>query len=151
MNEYEVALRAGESISERSSVWRWRLAGRSDGWDVGLPVDTVGSDGDGEGAFRTFFEVWALRGLFFAGAIGVSDLHRTAAKNLEVVVEVCAWGEALSSEAGAWIRYFDQADGLAGAVADGGFNVGGVTTGDRKQDCGDGEYSGETHEFESIR
>ena len=68
--------------------------------------------------------------MVFAGDVGVGELHGTGAEDFEAVVEVCSGGEVLDAEAGAGVVDFDEGDGVGGAVADGGFDVGGVAAGE---------------------
>ena len=63
-------------------------------------------------------------------AVGVDELHVAGAEDLEAVVEVGAGGEGLGSEAGAGVVDLEELDGLGGAVADGGGDVGGVAAGE---------------------
>ena len=89
-----------------------------------MPVDTVGRDGDLEGTLVAFLEVWTFRFFVAEGGGGVGERDVSGAEDFEAVVEVCARSEALGAEAGAGVVEFEEIDGLGGAIADGGCDVG---------------------------
>ncbi len=62
----------------------------------------------------------------------VGKLERAAAADLEAIVEGCAGGEAIDPEAGVGVIEFEELDGSAGAVLDGGVDVVGVARGSSK-------------------
>ena len=62
-------------------------------------------------------------------AVGVEKLGGAGAQDLEAIVEVAPGGEILCAEAGAGVVDFEEVDGVAGAIADCGLDVGGVTAG----------------------
>src|ERR1700722_11080562 len=101
-----------------------RRGGGKGGW---LPVHAVVAEDDAEGAIATLTEgrtgglMRALRG------VGVRELDRPGAENLEAVVEVLAGRERLHAEAGAGIVDLQQGDGLAGGIDDRCLDGGRVT------------------------
>jgi hypothetical protein len=117
---------------------------------AGLPADAVGGDGDGDWAFGSFFEEWTLGFLFMLGSVGIDELHVAGTEDFEAVVEVRAGSERLGSETGAGVVDFEQAHGLRGAVAYGGFDVGGVAAGD-DQDREERKNAEMTHGVKGIR
>jgi hypothetical protein len=94
-----------------------------------LPGDSGVCDDDGEWAFGAFFQEGTVGFVVLVGAVGVEELHAAGAEDLEAIVEVGARGEVLGAEAGAGVVDFEEFDGLAGAVAYGGGDVGGVAAG----------------------
>src|SRR6266700_8366329 len=121
------------------------------GGEGGLPAGAFGGDGDGDFAFGTLFEEGALGFLFVVGAVGVGELHVAGAEDLEAVVEVCAGGEALGAEAGAGVVDFEEFDGPAGAVADGGDDVGGVAADGCDEGGEECEGGDRTHESQGYQ
>ena len=95
---------------------------------AGLPVDPFGRDGDGDGAFGAFLEEGAVGFLLVLGGIGVDELHVAGTQDLETVVEVCARGQGLRTEAGAGVVDLDEKQWLGGVIAYGGFDVRGVAS-----------------------
>jgi hypothetical protein len=75
---------------------------------AGLPVNSVGSDGDGEWTVGTFFEERAVGFLLVLDGIGVKELHIAGAKDFEAIVKVRSGCQGLGSEAGAWVIDFNQ-------------------------------------------
>ena len=100
-------------------------------------MDAVGGDGDLEGALVAFLEVWTFRFFVAEGGSGVGEGDVASAEDLEAVVEVCAGSEALGAEAGTGVIEFEEIDGLGGAVADRGGDVGRAAT----DECDAGEKS----------
>jgi hypothetical protein len=94
-----------------------------------LPGDSGGRNRYGQGTLCSFFEDGAVGLVFLVGAVGVKKFGWAGAQDLEAIVEVCAGGQVLRAEAGAGVVDFEQLDGLAGAIADCGLNVGGVAAG----------------------
>ena len=117
---------------------------------AGLPVDSFGRDSDGDGTFGAFLEERSFGFLFVLSEIGIDELHFARAEDLEAVVEVCSGSEGLGSEAGAWVVDFEEAHGLRGMVAYGGFDVGGVATGD-DQNREESKNAEMTHGVKRIR
>src|SRR5579871_4523292 len=116
----------------------------------GVPMDSVGGDGDGDWAFGSFFEEGALGFLLVLGSVGIDELHVARAEDFEAIVEFRAGSERLGSEAGTGVVDFEQAHGLRGAVAYGGFDVGGVAAGD-DQDREERKNAEMTHGVKGIR
>ena len=94
-----------------------------------MPGDAGVGDDDGKRAFGAFFQQGAVGLVILVGAVGVEEFHVAGAEDLEAVVEIGSGSEVLSAEAGAGVVDFEEFDGPAGAIADGGRDVRGVATG----------------------
>jgi hypothetical protein len=118
----------------------------------GLPGDAGVRDDDGKRALGAFFEEGPVGFVVVVGAVGVEKLHVAGADDFEAVVEVCAGGEGLSSEAGAGVVDFEEFDGLAGSVADGGGDVRGLAAGcgDKAKCDDDGEKTHANLEYQAV-
>ena len=104
-----------------------------------------------QGAFGSFFEIWAVGGVGGSGAVSVGELEGSGAENFETIVKICAWGEGLGAEAGAGVVDFEEGDGGGGVVADGGGDVGGTASGEGGEADGEREDAYGTHEVQGIR
>ena len=93
-----------------------------------MPVNSLWADGDGERAFSAFFEEGAVGFLLVLGGIGVDELYIARAQDLKTIVEVCARGQGLRTEAGAGVVNLDEEQWLGGVIAYGGFDVRGVAS-----------------------
>lgn len=119
----------------------------------GLPGDAGVGDDNRERAFRALFQEGAIGFVVVLGAVGVKDLHVAGAKNLEAVVEVGSGSEVLGPETGAGVIDFEEFDGTAGAIADGGGDVGGAAAGycDKSGECEGGDRTHESQEYQPAR
>src|SRR5579875_695694 len=70
---------------------------------------------------------------FFAVLRRVADPERALAGDREAIAEVLARGEGIGAEAGIGVIDFEQPDGCAGAVFDGGVDVIGAAAGEQQQ------------------
>jgi hypothetical protein len=108
-------------------------------------VDAIRRDGDVDWAVGFFVEIGAFRLVIVTGRIGIGKVHVASSEDLESVVKVGSGSQVLRAEAGAGIVHFQQNERLAGVIADGCLNVGGVASGDDEKADEKSENAEVTH------